>query len=364
MPGAPTSSILALASTYGRRDALRRLGLIGLGGAVAAGYGALATDALMRGDLFPKAQTGPAPITHQLGWLKGVQFGGVFMAQEKGYFKDAGVDAVFTAGGPSTDYRTLVCSGRMLVSESSPLAMIQGAVQGQPIVAFAAVMQQDPAAFMSPPDRPVASLQDMLGKTIGVPPSVRKLITVLLKRAHIDPGAIKFVPSGTDPGMLVSRQIDAYYSYATTAVPGLRSLGMDPHVLFMSDLGLPSYAQAYFVRRDTLDRQHARLVRYTRALVKGWRYFIDNPDESAELIVRKWAPKGSSLSDQVAQAHMMRRFILAGDAKTHGLLWIDPDVFKRALVFAREGGVVPPAVDIDVAALCTQSVIKEALGVA
>jgi NitT/TauT family transport system substrate-binding protein len=364
MSGAPTSSTPALAPSYGRRDALRRLGLIGLGGAAAAGYGALATDALRRGELFPRSQTGPAPITHQLGWLKGVQFGGLFMALEKGYLKEAGLAADFTAGGPSTDYRTLVCSGRMLVSESSPLGMIQGAVQGQPIVAFAAVMQQDPAAFMSPPDRPVASLQDMIGKTIGVPPSVRKLFTVLLKRAHIDDRAITFVPSGTDPGMLVSRQIDAYYSYATTAVPGLRALGMDPHVLFMSDLGLPSYAQAYFVRRDTLERQHARLVRYTRALVRGWRYFIDHPDESAELIVRKWAPKGSSLSDQLAQAHMMRSFILAGDARTRGLLWIDPDVFRRALAFARDGGVVPPGLDIDVGALCTQSVIKEALGVA
>jgi len=364
MPAAPMSPASALASTLGRRDALRRLGLIGLGGAAAAGYGALAADALRRGDLFPRAHTGPAPITHQLGWLKGVQFGGLFMAREKGYLKEAGVAADFTAGGPNTDYRSLVCSGRMLVSESSPLGMIQGAVQGQPIVAFAAVMQKDPSAFMSPPDRPVATLRDMLGKTIGVPPSVRKLITVMLKRAHIDPSAINFVPSGTDPGMLVSRQIDAYYSYATTAVPSLRALGMEPHVLFMSDLGSPSYAQVYFVRRDTLERQHERLVRYARALVKGWRYFIDNPDESAELIVRKWAPRGSSLSDQVAQAHMMRSFILAGDAQTHGLLWIDPDVFKRALVFAKEGGVTPPSVDIDIGALCTQSVIKEALGVA
>jgi len=61
---------------------------------------------------------------------------------------------------------------------------------------------------------------------------------------------------------------------------------------------------------------------------------------------------------------MMHSFILTGEAKTHGLLWIDPDVFRRALVFAREGGVAPPGMDIDVGALCTQSVIKEALGVA
>jgi NitT/TauT family transport system substrate-binding protein len=355
------ADIMPKASLYGRRETLRRLALLGLGGAGALGYGALATRGLIGANMFDEAPPAALPpITHQLGWLKGVQFGGEFLADELGYLKEEGITAEFTAGGPGTDYRTLVASGRMLVSESTPLAMIEGAVQGQPLVAFAAVMQRDPGAFMSAPERPITSLQDMVGKTIGVPASVRKLAAVLLRRAGIDPDTINFVPVGTDAGMLAARLIDGYYSHATTAVPGLRALGMDPHVLYMSDLGVPSYAQAFIVRQDTLEKHHDLLVRYTRALIKGWRYFVDNPQRSAELITEKWAQRGTKLDDQLAQAALMRDFILAGDASTKGLLWIDPAVFQKALGFAEEAGTVPPGRKLDVSKLVTQSVIKEA----
>lgn len=355
----PTAPALPL---YGRRDALRRLALAGLTGACAVGYGTLAFRALDRSDMLSSHKSGgfTPPVTHQLGWLKGVQFAGEFLAQKLGYLEAEGVTAEFTAGGPGTDYRTLVASGRMLVSESTPLAMIEAAVQGQPLVAFAAVMQRDPGAYMSLPDRPITSLHDMVGKTIGVPASVRQLTCVLLHRAGIPVESVNFVPVGTDAGALAAGQIDGYYSHATTAVPGLRALGVEPKVLYMTDLGVPGYAQAFIVRQDTLDKHHDLLVGYTRALIKGWRYFVENPAKSAELIVEKWAQKGTRLQDQLAQAAMMRSFILDGDALTHGLLWIDPGRFEHALTFAREAGSVPEGMQIDVGRLVTQSVIREA----
>jgi NitT/TauT family transport system substrate-binding protein len=352
-------------SVFGRRDLTRRASLTGLVGAAAVGYGTLAARAVSRGAVKGPNPSGRmlTPLSRQLGWLKGVQFAGEFLAQEKGYMAREGIAPTFTAGGPGTDYRTLVASGRMLVSESSPVSMIEAAVQGQPLVAFAAVMQRDPGAIMSPPEKPITSLKDMVGRTIGIPASIRRLLGVLLQRAQIDIKSINFVPVGTDAGMLAARQIDGYYSYATTAVPGLKALGMDPHVLYLSDLGVPGYAQTLIVREDTLAKHHDLLVRYTRALVGGWRFLVEQPEQSARLIVDKWALPGTSYDDQLMQAKMMRGFIATGDALTKGLLWIDPGVFEKALVFARASGVAPPGKAINLDRLVTQSVIKEALGV-
>jgi NitT/TauT family transport system substrate-binding protein len=349
-----------LLDNTGRR---RRMLLAGLSALPMVGLGALSFG-LVRAQ--PKA-SGAGPrlvVEHQLGWLKGVQFGGDFVAQEQGYFAREGLDVRYAAGGPGTDYRTLVSSGRSLVSESNAPGMVDGYLRGQPIMAFAAVMQKDPGCIISNARRPINSLQDMIGKTIGVPSSIRSQLLTLFRRAHIDAEAVRIVPSGSDPSLLASGMVDAYYNWSTTAVPALRASGFEPHLLHMADIGAPGYGQVLIAHRDTVRDQHDLLVRYTRALVQGWGWMVRNPAATAELVVRKYAPPGTVLSEQIAQAEMMKSYILSGDAQSRGLLWIDPAVFVHAAEMAREAGNFPPNQVFNVDTLVTQSIIREALSIA
>ncbi|PKU22415.1 ABC transporter substrate-binding protein [Telmatospirillum siberiense] len=337
-----------------RRSALGHLGRLGIGAVSLGGF--------LRFAAGPAAAETPTPVSHQLGWLKGVQFGGDFMAQEQGYFAEEKLDVHYNAGGPGTDYRTLVASGRTLVSESNALGIIEGARQGQPIVAFAAVMQRDPGCFLSPASAPITSLQDMVGKTIGLPNNIRAQVQVLLKRADIDARKIKFVPVGTDPGMLMAKQVDAYWGWATTAATALRLAGLDPYILYTSDLGIADYGQVLIARRDSIEQNGDTFVRYTRALIKGWRWMVDHPAETAKIVVEKYAQPGTDLARQTTEAEEMKSYVLHGDALTQGLLWIKPEVFENALKLAQDAGTVASTQSIDISRIVTQSIIKAALG--
>jgi NitT/TauT family transport system substrate-binding protein len=189
---------------------------------------------------------------------------------------------------------------------------------------------------------------------------VRAQLLPLIRHAGIDPDSIRLVPVGSDPSLLASGQVDGYYSWSTTAVPALRKIGFDPFWLPISDLGVPGYGQVLIARRDTLAHDRDMLVRYTRALIRGWDWVAHNPQEAAEMVVRKYAPPGTDLSEQVIQAEMMREFITSGDAKTHGLLWIDPEVFERAVAMGRESGSVPADARIDMSRMVTQDVVRAA----
>jgi NitT/TauT family transport system substrate-binding protein len=357
MPSAASGLGLAPAN---RRETLRRLALAGLSGATALGVGTLWWRALQEGGA--ETAAGFTPLSHQLGWIKGVQFGGAFMADAQGYLKRERLDVTFVPGGPGTDYRTLVASGRMLVSESNVTGMIDSVVQGQPLVAFAAVMQRDPSAFMSDPKRPIRSLEDMVGKTIGVPGSIRGQVSELMRRKGIDPASVRFVPVGTDSRMLLAGQIDGYFSWATTAAPGLRRAGFDPHILHLSDVGAPGYGLLLFTRRDHLEQQFDLFVRYTRALVRGWGWMVEHPEETAKIVVERYAPPGTDLGEQTDQARMMIDYIATGDARTEGLLWLKPEVFEQAVRLAHDGGMIPQGVKVDIGKLVDQRVIRAALG--
>jgi NitT/TauT family transport system substrate-binding protein len=130
----------------------------------------------------------------------------------------------------------------------------------------------------------------------------------------------------------------------------------------MSDIGAPGYGGVLIARRDHLDDQRDIFVRYTRALIKGWRWMVDHPDETAEIIVQKYAPIGTNVAEQTDEARLMRDYITHGDGTTKSLLWIDPAVFEQSVVLAREAGTVAPDAEIDVSRYVTQSVVLAASG--
>jgi len=347
----------------GRREAMRRMALAGLGIACAGGIGTLWARAAHQGAFSSRTQTGGfGQVDHQLGWTKGVQFGGAFMAEEQGFLKRERIEAHYAAGGPGTDYRTIVASGRALVSESNPPGMIEAAVQGQPIIAFAAVFQRDPGCIISSADKPIRSLEEMIGKTIGLPNNIRSQITALMRRAKIDPDRVTFVPVGSDASMLAAGQIDGYFNWATTAVPALTISGFRTHTLHMSDIGAPGYGELLIARKDRLERDFELFVRYTRALIGGWGWMAEHPRETARIVVDKYADPGRDIREQTLQAEVMRDYILAGDAQTEGLLWVDPAVFEANIRLAREAGALPAGVKITPDDIVTQDVIRAALG--
>jgi NitT/TauT family transport system substrate-binding protein len=346
-----------------RREAMRKLALAGLSTACAAGVGALWLRAAQQGAF--SSETVPGGFTridHQLGWTKGVQFGGNFIADHLGLFEQEKLDVHFSAGGPGTDYRTIVSSGRSTVSETNPPGMIDAAIHGQPIVAFAAILQNDPGVIISSADSPISSLRDMVGKTMGLPNTIRGQVTALMQRAGIDPDSVRFVPVGTDPGMLMAGQVDAYFNWATTAVPSLEMAGFRTHTLSMSDIGAPGYGEVLIARRDRLEQEFDLFVRYTRALIGGWGWMAEHPRETARIVVEDYADPGRDVEEQAQQARMLRDYILAGDARDKGLLWINPDVFEANIRLAYDSGTIPRGMKVEPMQLMTQDVVKAAHG--
>jgi NitT/TauT family transport system substrate-binding protein len=353
----PTQAVPGHSPQFGRREAMRRIGLGALGLGVAGGTAALWTRAWLQGQAH--AGTG-TPFSHQLGWLKGVQFGGAFMAEDRGFFAREKLDVTLTAGGVSTEYRTLVASEKVQVSESNVIGMINGALQRQPLVAFAAVLQRDPACFASLASNPIRSLADMIGRTVCLPNSMRGQLSALMRRQGLDPDKVRFVPGGTDPALLVSGQVDGYYDWATRIIPNFKLAGIAAHFLPVADIGAPGYGELLFARRDHIEREFDLFVRYTRALIDGWQFMVDHPASTARIVCERYAPPGLSLAQQTAEAELMRPYIVADDGTTKGLLWVSPEPFESAVRLAYDSGDIPRGTRIDPERLMTSTVVEAA----
>jgi len=298
-------------------------------------------------------------VVHQLGWIKSIQFGGHFAAIDQGYFAAEGIDAEFLAGGPGTDTTAVVATGQALVTDGDVDGVVRARVNNIPVKAFAAIMQKAPGAIMSLAKKPIHTLQDLPGKTIALPNGVRPQIEAVMKAAGLDPSTVNFVPVGTDPGILAAGQVDGYYGWATNQGVMLRVRGVDIAVAYMNDLGVPGYAGVLYATDDSLATKADILVRWLKAEIKGWQWFLDHPTEMAKLMVDKYGQRGLDLNAQTVEAGVYKDFIPVGDAAKHGLLWIEPDVFAKGIEFSIAAGEMK-AGQVKVEDVVTQKLIAAA----
>ena len=300
-------------------------------------------------------------FTHQLGWIKSIQFGGHFAAIDQGYFAAEGIDAEFLSGGPGTDGVSVVVSGQAQSSDSDVESTIRNRIGGVPIKAFGAIMQRAPGAIMSLASKPIKTLADFAGKTIALPNATRPQMDILMKAAGLDPKSVNYVPVGVDPGILAAGQVDGYYGWATNQGVMLKTRGVDISIAYMNDLGLPGYAGVLYATDQTIDTKGDLIVSWLKAEIKGWQWFLDHPEEMAKLMVDKYGQHGLDLKAQTAEALLYKDFIPVGDAAKNGLLWIEPDVFQKGIDFLVKTGEIQKG-QIKVEDVVTQKLIAAAHG--
>lgn len=344
----PTAA--ALLSACGSSD-----GGSGSAGTTAAGAGTTAAGAATTAAAASGEMT---KVGFQLGWKKLVQFGGHFMALDKGYFKAEGIDAEFVSGGPGIDAVADVAAGKVMLGDADASGLILARDKGIPVRAFAAIFQRSPFAVMSLKENPVKTLADMAGKKVGLPDGYRPQLTALLKGAGVDESKVTFVPVGFDPAVLSTKQVDAYLGYATSQGVALQTAGVGIEVAYLADLGDKGYGNAFFATEDTIKTKADLLAKWLKADLKGWEDAVNDPEGMAKRVVELYGKEaGSELGPETGSAKAQVELI-KGNPK--GLLWIDADVFDATAKFAVTTGAVKKTIPSSES--MTDAILKAATG--
>ena len=248
-----------------------------------------AAGALAMGTAFLSVSRGSRAETTSISvkydWLMSNGQIGDVVAFANGYFEDVGLEVEFLPGGPNSVTVPPVTTGQALLGQFSDSG--QGMLArsaGAPIKMIAAGFRQSPFAYFSLPDKPVQSVQDMVGKRIGTQPTARFVLDALLAKAGIDQSELEIMTVGFDMGPLANDQVDAITAWVTNT-KALSILGPDRVTLMQWDAGLPSYANAYFTTDQALTENSEALANFIRAVAKGWTWTHDNPEASVDILV-------------------------------------------------------------------------------
>lgn len=225
------------------------------------------------------------PIDLTLGYIPNIQFAPIYVAINKGYFREAGFDVSLSYGNEA-DAVSLIGAGEQTFAIASGEQVLLARGQGLPVTYVAAWYQHFPVGVVSLQEAGIRAPEDMSGAAIGIPGlygasyiGFRALLAAAdLTENNIDLRSIGF----TQVESLVTDQVDAAVIYLANEPVVLRSQGYEVNVIQVNDY-LELVANGLVTNEETIENDPQMVTAFIEALLHGLADTSDNPDEAYEI---------------------------------------------------------------------------------
>ena len=224
-----------------------------------------------------RAASAATPLTMQAAWINDAEFAGYFAAIDKGYYSAEGLDLTYLPGGPDVIPESTIIAGKADLALTTPDTTVKAiAEQGAKFKIIGAQYQKNPIGIVSLASKPIKTPQDLVGKTLAVPPVNVISVEAMLKLNNIDRAQVNIVPYAYDPTPLIKGEIDASLDFTTNVPFTIKQAGPEAVSFLLYDFGFTIFNDTVVVTEDTLNAKRKELVSWLRASRKGWdENFID-----------------------------------------------------------------------------------------
>ncbi len=240
---------------------------------------------------------GEEKVTLALDWFPNANHTGLYLAMERGYFEEEGIDLqVYTPDDPSTILATVGADKDDFGFEYQ-VGVLLARGQGVPVVSVAAIVQHPLNSVMALESSGIKSPRDLVGKTVGYPgiPTDPPLLRTMLEADNLsESAAIDVVDGMVNVGFdlvpaLISGRVDAIVgAYWTHESISARNQGFPLTVLRMEDWGVPDFYELVVVASENKLREDPGLVeRFVRAIKRGYVEAAKDPALAVELLLNQ-----------------------------------------------------------------------------
>jgi len=281
------------------------------------------------------------PVTVQLKWYHQFQFAGYYAAQEKGFYREAGLDVRLKEGGPDTHLAEDVASGRAQFGVTDTSLILERA-QGLPVVALGVIFQHSPLVLLARPQEVAGGLVGLKGRRIMLTPTDAELMAYLQSQG-IGPGMARFLPHSFRLMDLVEGKVEAVSGYATNEPYQLEAIGATYRMFSPRAAGIDFYGDLFFTSEAMVKDHPSDVAAFRAATVRGWQYAMAHPEEVADLILERYSSR-KTRGELVFEARQMEP-LLQPDLVEVG--YMNPDRWRRIVDAYRDLGMVGPGFTLD-----------------
>ncbi len=261
-----------------------------------------------------------------LNWFPVGDHAAYWVALDKGYFSDKGLDVTLENSKGSADSIAKVDTGGADAGLADSAVVIASRARGTTVKVVGMVFDKTPLNIFSSKENPVTEPKQLEGKTIGAPPGdgQRQMWPAFAKANGIDDSKVTWVniEPAAKIAALAEKRVDTVADY-TTGLPLYEKPMGEGNVVMMpwADHGFDMYSMSIMASEATMTERPEVLKAFLEAAYMGWRDVLANPDE-AMAIFKKRVPE---IDETLIAANMkMGLELLKTDRyKENGIGWIE-----------------------------------------
>ena len=248
------------------------------------------------------------PVRLQLLWKHQFQFAGYYMAVEKGFYADEGLDVELIEMTNGIEPSHEVMSGRVefAVGRSS---LLIGSATDNNIVAMLAAFQHSPLMLLTKKQSGIMRPTDLRGKRIMITNDAKRVGELLAMLLQSGISSSDFIQQQHSYNVqdLIEGKTDAMASYISNEPYIMAQQGVKYNIIHPKDFGFDMYSDILFTSREFARKNPELTERFYRASIRGWEYAFNHIPETAEVILNGYNSQNKTLEALMFEGRELKK---------------------------------------------------------
>ncbi len=283
-------------------------------------------------------------VSLQLQWLDQFQFAGYYMAKEKGFYNDVGLDVECKKFDLAISPLDEVLNKRATYAISRSSLLIDKS-KGKDIKLISATFQSSPYILLATKKSKIDSVKAFKNRKIMLTDDASQAVSVLamINQQNIALEDMIRVDHSFNIDDLIDAKVDLMASYLSNEPYLLQERGIGYTVFDPKDYGFDFYSDILFTSSEEVSHHPQRTKNFKEASLKGWEYAFNHIDESVDVILEKYNTQHKSREALLYEAKVLKKLAYY---KTEKLGNIDQHKIQRIYDLYNLMGLIKNEIDL------------------
>ena len=284
-------------------------------------------------------------ITIQLSWFDQFQFAGYYMAKEKGFYKELGLDVEIKPFEFGIDIPKEVSDGKIDFAVGRETLILER-TKNRNIVALYALFQATPLILISTKESGINTINDFSNKKImtTIDDSSEVSLKAMIISNKVKVEDLNFLKHTHNINDLLNKNTDVISAYISKAPFQLNQKSVEYNIFDPKKFGFDMYSDMLYTSENLINRDLNAVLLFKKASLKGWEYAYSNIQESADLIYKKYNSEKLTKAELIYEGRELKKLSYF---KTANLGEIKKDKIQRIYDLYNLMGLIDAPIDLE-----------------